>query len=460
MPSLPLTSEEEQKILKTLGLRSVEDLFATVPPRIRDRADFQLDLGPNTDGARGLTEHELRLYFSRLAELNAHFPKVRHFLGGGIYENVIPAIVNQLVLRGEFLTCYTPYQPEVSQGTLQAIFEFQTMICRLTGMPVANASMYDGATATAEAILMAQRLAGADRQNVLMAESTTPDTYQVSKTFLHYHSTPPVLVPWTTDGTVDLTKLQELCKAHNPAAFVLPCPNYFGIWEPIDKIKAVLPTGCLLIVTMSDPSALALFEAPGNLGADIVVGEAHQLGTPMLFGGPHVGFFATRKEFIRQMPGRLCGETVDNRGNRAYTLTLSTREQHIRREKATSNICTNQGLIALRTTIYLSFLGKAGFLQLGETNYSLFDYLKEEMLKVGIPLQFRGATNYREGAFEVPNLERRFQNAVKAGIIPGIRLTDKFAGRKAVFSESLLVCVHPKHTKKDLDQLVEVLSHD
>jgi len=460
VPSIPLTPVEERKILSTLGLQSVEDLFATVPPRIRERADFQLDLGPGADGTRGLTEHELRLYFYRLAEKNAHFPKVRHFLGGGIYENVIPAIVNQLVLRGEFLTCYTPYQPEISQGTLQAIFEFQTLICRLTGMPVANASMYDGATATAEAILMAQRLSGSKRQNVLMAESTPPDTYQVSKTFLHYHATPPILVPWGTDGTLDLEMLSAMIAEHNPSALVVPSPNYFGIVEPLDKIKALLPKDCLLIVTMSDPTALSLFEAPGNLGADIVVGEAHQLGTPMLFGGPHVGFFATKKEFLRQMPGRLCGETVDNRGRRAYTLTLSTREQHIRREKATSNICTNQGLIALRTTIYLSFLGKAGFKQLGEMNYSLFEYLRDEMDKVGIPLQFRGGQAYREGVFEVPNLDSRFQRAVKAGIVPGIRLGAKFPTRKTHFSESLLICVHPKHTKRDIDQLVEVLSHD
>jgi len=460
VPSIPLTQEEEQKVLKTLGLQSTEDLFATVPPRIREKADFQLDLGRGFDGARGLTEHELRLYFYGLAEKNAHFPKVKHFLGGGIYENVIPAIVNQLALRGEFLTCYTPYQPEISQGTLQAIFEFQTMICRLTAMPVANASMYDGPTATAEAILMAQRLSGSDRQSVLMAESTPPDTYQICKTFLNYHSTPPVLVPWTQDGTIDLDKLAALCREHNPAALVIPSPNYFGIVEPLDKIKAVLPAGCLMIVTMADPSALSLFEAPGNLGADIVCGEAHQLGTPMLFGGPHVGFFASRKEYLRQMPGRLCGETVDNRGQRAYTLTLSTREQHIRREKATSNICTNQGLIALRTTIYLSFLGKAGFRQLGETNYSLFDYLREELHKIGIPLQFRGGTNYREGVFEVPNLERRFQNAIRQNIIPGIRLAAKFPTKKDFFSDSLLVCAHPKHTRQDLDALVEVLSHD
>jgi glycine dehydrogenase subunit 1 len=226
--------------------------------------------------------------------------------------------------------------------------------------------------------------------------------------------------------------------------------------EPLDKIRVLLPAESMFIVTTSDLSCLSVFEAPGEFGADMVVGEAHQLGTPMLFGGPHVGFFATRKEHIRQMPGRLCGESVDAKGNRAYALTLSTREQHIRREKATSNICTNQGLIALRTTIYLSFLGKRGFQRLGEMNYSLFDYLSQELASQGIPLKFRNALHYREGVFEVPNLKQRFQNAVQKGILPGIRLVEKF--KDPDFNESLLVCVHPKHTKSDLDELVEVLS--
>jgi glycine dehydrogenase subunit 1 len=238
---------------------------------------------------------------------------------------------------------------------------------------------------------------------------------------------------------------------------VIPSPNYFGILEPLEKIKAMLPKDCLLIVTVADPTSFALFEAPGNMGADVVVGEGHQLGTPMLFGGPHVGFFATQREYLRQMPGRVCGETVDRNGQRAYTLTLSTREQHIRREKATSNICTNQGLIALRTVIYLSFLGKEGFRQLGDWNYSMFEYLSKELAKAGVPLQFKGP-HYREGVFKVPHLKARFENATKRGIVPGIPLQKKF--KDAEFAHSLLICVHPKHTKADLDELVEVLSHD
>jgi glycine dehydrogenase subunit 1 len=409
VPSIPLTPDEERKVLSLLGIQSADDLFSTIPPAIREKATFRLDLGDKDDGTgRGLTEHELRDFFGALAKKNWHLPEKRHFLGGGIYDNIIPAIVNQLVLRGEFLTCYTPYQPEISQGTLQAIFEFQTMIARMTGMPVANASMYDGATATSEAILMAQRLASAKQQNVLMADSTHPEYRAVCETFLGSHSTIPVGIPWDEKGTVNTSALAELIRVHHPCAVVIPSPNYFGILEPLEEIKTLLPKNCLLIVTVPDPSVFALFEAPGNLGADIVVGEAHQLGTPMLFGGPHVGFFASKREYLRQMPGRLAGETTDKHGKRAYTLTLATREQHIRREKATSNICTNQGLIALRTTIYLSFLGKEGFRNLGEWNFSMFEYLSKELSRVGIPLQFKGP-HYREGVFRSA-INLRMQN--------------------------------------------------
>jgi glycine dehydrogenase subunit 1 len=457
VPSIPLTSEEEKKVLSLLGLQHTDDLFSTVPPRVRERADFKMDLGPLDDGSgRGLTEHELRSFFGSLANKNW---QGTHFLGGGVYDNIIPAFVNQLVSRGEFLTCYTPYQPEISQGTLQAIFEFQTMICRMTGMPIANASMYDGATATCEAVLMAQRLSTPDRQAVLVSSALHPDYRRAMDTFLVGHAKPSLSFPCDETGATDLGKLKQLIDSHNPCGVVVPSPNYFGIVEPLDKIRALLPKGCLLIVSMADPSALSIFESPGKLGADVVCGEAHQFGTPMLFGGPHVGFFATKKEFLRQIPGRLCGESVDNKGKRAYTLTLSTREQHIRREKATSNICTNQGLIALRTVMYLSFLGKRGLQALGEWNYSMFHYLTQKLSSQGIHSKYPRGLCYREGVFEVPNLEKRFQAAIRRGIVPGIRLADRMPGGLDGGS-GLLICVHPKHTRKDLDDLVEVLAHD
>ena len=461
MPATPITPEEEQKVLASMGAQSMDDLFAGIPPKIRENANFTINVGEGRDPHKdNLSEHELRVFFGKLADKNAVAPRVQHFLGGGFYDNIIPAFVDQLVLRGEFLTCYTPYQPEVSQGTLQAVFEFQTMISRLTGAEVANASMYDGPTAAAEAILMAQRGTRTKKGNILLAASLPPDTREVIKTFTRQQTERVDEVPWKTDGSLDLEKLESLVKEQSPFAVVVGWPNYFGVVEDLAAIRKILPDSCFLIASVSDASALSIFEPPGRLGADIVVGEAHQLGTPMSFGGPHVGFFATSKAHMRQMPGRLVGETKDSRGQRCYSLTLATREQHIRRERATSNICTNQGLIALRTTMYLSFLGKKGFQQLGEQNFSLFDYLTRELEAVGIPRAFPDGFHYREGVFKVPNLADRFKNALARGIIPGIRMEEKFPDAEKDFSQCLLICAHPKQTKADIDRLVEVLSHD
>lgn len=444
MPSMPLTPDEEAFALKAIGARTIDDLFSTVPPRVRETAGFDFP------DSHGMSEHELRNFFRSLAEKNQKW--THHFLGGGVYDNIVPAIVNQLALRGEFLTCYTPYQPEMSQGTLAYIFEFQTLIARLTAMPVANASMYDGPTATAEAITMAQRLTP-NKQSVLVSAALSPDTLSIIRTFLKGHTLEPTLIRHRDDGTLDTDHLKELTASHDPSAIVVGYPNYFGIIEDLQTIRK--KTQALVIVSVPDPSALGLFEAPGRLGADIVCGEAHQFGTPMSFGGPHCGFFCARKEFIRQMPGRIVGETVDSRGQRCYTLTLSTREQHIRREKATSNICTNQGLIALRTTIYLSFLGKQGLVSLATRNYSLFEYIRERLSSVGIRERFPGATHYREGVFEVPGLSQKFQRATEHGIVPGIRLAERLG---PAFENSLLICANPKHDKATLDRLAELLA--
>jgi len=455
VPSLPLTQAEEQTAFKTIGVQSFDDLVATIPPKIRENASFRLDFGAEHSNLRtGLTEHELRRYFTDLANKNRSESSTLHFLGGGIYDNIIPAIVNQLALRGEFLTCYTPYQPEISQGTLQAIFEFQTLMTRITGMPIANASMYDGPTATAEAALMAQRLSSTN-QNILVAANLSGDYRSVIKTFLSGQKNIIEEVPFNSNGLLDTDHLTQQLQSLNPCALIVSFPNYFGSLEDLAIIKSLLPKTCLLVVAVPDLSTLALFEPPGTLGADIVTGEAHQLGTPMLFGGPHVGFFASKREYLRQMPGRLVGETQDNRGQRCYTLTLSTREQHIRRDKATSNICTNQGLIVLRTTIYLSFLGKQGFQKLGKINYSLFNYLTEQLQRKQIHLKFPHDSYYREGAFEVPNLESRFKRCLENNLVPGIRLREKFGPE---FENALLVTVNPKHTQKDIDFLVENLS--
>jgi len=455
VPSLPLTAEEEKKAFQKIGVQSFDDLIATIPPQIRESASFELNFGSGFENlSHGLTEHELRLFFSQLANTNQAAPETLHFLGGGIYDNIIPAIVNQLTLRGEFLTCYTPYQPEISQGTLQAIFEFQTLMCRITQMPLSNASMYDGPTATAEGVLMAQRLSKTT-PNVLVAQSLLPDYRSVIGTFLSGQKIEIGQVNYDSNGLLDLEHLHSQLNSLNPCALVVSYPNAFGSLEDLRTLKSLLPPTCLLIVAVPDVSMLSIFEAPGVSGADIVTGEAQQLGTPMLFGGPHVGFFTTRKEYLRQLPGRIVGETQDSKGQRCYTLTLSTREQHIRRDKATSNICTNQGLIALRTTIYLSFLGKTGFSRLGETNFSLFTYLHQQLEKHGIEMKFPKASYYREGVFEVPKLEDKFAQCLQKKIVPGIRLAKAFGPD---FQNSLLISVNPKHSRQDLDRLVEGLS--
>lgn len=455
MSYLPLTPEEEKKAYHTIGVRHFDDLISTVPPKIRETSGFTLDFGSPFENLKsGLSEHDLRSFFSELASLNHWGPSVTHFLGGGIYDNIIPAVVNQLVQRGEFLTCYTPYQPEISQGTLQAIFEFQTLICRITGMPISNASMYDGPTSTAEAVLMAQRVSN-QGGNVVLAGNLGPDYKSVIRTFLAGHPSKIGEVSLNEMGLVDLVSLKNQIEELSPCALVLSYPNYFGSLDDLALIKASLPESCLLIVAVPDISALSLFETPGALGADVVTGEAQQLGTPMSFGGPHVGFFTVKRQFLRQLPGRIVGETKDSNGKTCYTLTLSTREQHIRRDKATSNICTNQGLIALRTTIYLSLLGKVGFQQLGQLNFSLFEYLKNELENRKVPLKFKGAPYYREGVFEVSDLDNRYQRACDKGIVPGIKLYPHFG---AGFENSLLVTVNPKHRKSHLDSLVEVLT--
>lgn len=442
-------------MLSTIGVQSIQDLFSAIPPKIRENAGFQLDMPVEGDRPQGMSEHELREFFGTLASKNACAPEYQHFLGGGIYDNIFPAAVDSLSQRGEFLTCYTPYQPEISQGTLQAIFEFQTLITRLTGMEVSNASLYDNHTGVAEAVLMATRVNPKGR-GTWMTGATNPDTVSVARTFTR-HEAQIDAIPWTDSGEMDLQWVRDRLKEHVPRALVVTSPNYFGVLEPLAELKSLLPESVVLIVNVPDASSLSLIEPPGAIGADIVVGEAQQLAIPMSFGGPHVGFFATQKRHLRQLPGRLVGETKDSRGQRCYSLTLATREQHIRRERATSNICTNQGLVALRATIYLSLLGKKGFETLGETNYSLFHYLAEQLAAVGIPQKFSG-DHFREGVFEVPNLNSRFEAAVKKKLIPGIRLQPKGFGDE--FSQSLLIATHPKLKKRDIDSLVEVLSHD
>src|SRR5512139_1266351 len=344
-------------MLDAAGAKSLDDLFRSIPQPLR--------LGRPLDVPPALDEIALFRELGRLAARNdvANPP----FAGAGCYPHHVPPVVDQLLLRGEFFTAYTPYQPEISQGTLQALFEWQTFVCLLTGLDVSNASMYDGATATAEAALMATRLTG--RKKIVVSAAVHPEYRKVLATYLRSTRDEIVTVPFGKDGRTDLAALEKAVDGAT-ACVVAGWPNFLGVVEPLPEIAALAKrAGALAITTTAEAVALGMLQAPGALGVDVAVGTFQSFGNPMSFGGPAPGFFATRDANVRQMPGRICGATVDKQGRRGFVLTLSTREQHIRREKATSNICTNSGLAALAATIHLSLLGRRGLAALARLNY-------------------------------------------------------------------------------------------
>ena len=370
---LPHTRFDREQMLKSIGVGSFEDLLSHIPSEIRLK---ELDIDA------GLSELELREYMSSLAARNRSCSQQSSFLGSGIYQRFIPAAVNSVISRTEFLTAYTPYQPEVSQGTLQSIYEFQTAVCLLTGMEVANASVYDGATACAEAALMTIRLT--NRQKIVLLESINPEYSLVSKTYLQTCGMQVESVG-AESATVKVSEL-NLSEA---ACLIVQYPNYYGCLEDLDQLAQGAHDAEALLVVVCDPINLGLLESPGKFGADIVVGDAQQCGNGLSFGGPSAGFMSTRNQFVRQLPGRLCGMTVDSRGNPAFTLTLQTREQHIRRARATSNICTNQSLNALTMLVYLALMGPLGLKELAQISMLRAHKLQELLCAIpGIKLKF------------------------------------------------------------------------
>ncbi len=359
---LPHTPEEVQEMLQEIGLERMEDLFRMIPQKYR--LTTPLNLPPPLS--------EINLIRS-LESLQP--PPYTSFLGGGAYHHFIPSIVFHLTSRSEFYTAYTPYQPEISQGTLQAIFEFQTLMCQLTGMEVSNASMYDGASSLAEAVLMAYRIT--KKRKILLSEAVNPEYRKVIQTYIDPEQHELILIPYLKEeGRTDLRSLFHLLD-HEVSAVVLQSPNFFGVIEDLSGIsERVHREGALMIVGFSEALAYGVLQPPGAFGADIVAGEGQSLGIPLSYGGPYLGIFTTREKFIRNMPGRLVGETIDLEGRRGFVLTLATREQHIRRERATSNICTNEGLCALMATIFLSCLGGEGLRELSLMNLSKAEYAK------------------------------------------------------------------------------------
>lgn len=441
MRYLPHTDEDIRQMLETIGIKSIDDLFVEIPSAVR--LDRPLDL------PSALSESELLAEVGRLAARNAGTGRYLSFLGGGAYNHFIPAVVDHLASRSEFYTAYTPYQPEISQGTLQAIFEYQTLICQLTGMDVANASMYDGASATAEASLMAVR--ATRRKRLLISAGLHPEYRQTVTSYCQYLGLELVDLPVDETGATDVEALSRLLDKET-AAVVVGYPNFYGVIEPLQELaEKAHDQGAMLVTATAEAISLGLLKSPGELGADIAVGEGQSFGLPVSYGGPGVGFFAARKKAVRSMPGRLIGETLDNKGERGFVLTLATREQHIRREKATSNICSNQGLCALMVTIYLALMGKQGIREVAEQNLAKAAYARQQIAALpGFSLPFSAPT-YNEFVVTCPvpasDILRRLE---QDGILAGIDL-----GRfSEAMSDRLLICVTEQNSKEDIDRLV------
>ncbi|MFZ1699719.1 MAG: aminomethyl-transferring glycine dehydrogenase subunit GcvPA [Pyrinomonadaceae bacterium] len=443
MRYIPNSPEERDEMLASLGLSNASDLFRSIPENVQ--------LGRPLNVTDPLAESEVIGAMEAMAAKNTAAAKPS-FLGAGVYSHFSPTIVDHLIQRSEFFTSYTPYQPEISQGTLQYIFEFQTLVCQLTGMEVANASMYDGSTAMAEAYLMAQRVTRRDK--IVVAKSVHPEYREVARTYTQQGAAEIVEVDFDekTGRVGDLSAIDE-----NTAALVVQSPNFFGCVENLERLAGAAHTvGALFVVVVTEAISFGLLKSPGACGADIVVGEGQSWGVPMSFGGPHVGLFATQDKYIRQMPGRLCGIAYDKNGNRGFTLTLSTREQHIRREKATSNICTNQGLIALAATIYMETMGKQGLQEVAMQNAQKAAYAKGEIAKIdGYSIPFSAPT-FNEFVVRGPRPASEILEKARTedGVIGGLALSKYYSGHESDF----LVCVTETNSRGHIDQLVGSLN--
>jgi glycine dehydrogenase subunit 1 len=439
-------SEDVREMLAVIGVDSIDRLFETIPDEVKLTALLDIP-GP-------WSEIESRRWFRELAAKNKSAADHVSFLGGGAYLHYQPACIDQLLLRGEFLTSYTPYQPEVSQGTLQTIFEYQTHQCLLTGLDVANASLYDGSTGLCEAVLLAERVVR-NRKKVVIARSVHPQYTETVRTYVQNLGYEIVEVGWTADGRVDNAALREAC-ASDVFAVAVQSPNFLGVIEDYDAIREIADTaGAVKIAVITEATSLGILTPPGAHGFDIAVGEGQAWGIPTQFGGPYVGFMVVKDALKRHMPGRLVGETVDVDGRRAYVLTLATREQHIRRGKATSNICTNEALIALGANMYLSLMGKEGLREVGEQCLQKTAYLRKKLNGVGsVSLPFNGPV-YNEIVVRTPFPAAQILADIEhAKILGGIPLGPFYEGHDNDF----LVAVTELHTREHLDHFVAALT--
>lgn len=443
MSYISLSNKDKKEMLAKIGIAGAEELFFEIPEDIR--------LNTALDVPKALTEPELNAYFNKLACANT-CDDYLSFLGGGAYPHIIPAVVDYLGSRGEFVSPYTPYQAEVSQGTLQAIFEFQTLICQLTGMDIANASLYEGASGAAEAVLMAHRLR--KKPKVLLSRMLHPQYKEVIHTYTKNLGIVVEDVSYSDSGSLDRADLREKLDDQT-SVVVSQSPNFVGVIEDLAPISALAHEhNALSVVVVTEPVSLGILQSPGKLGADIVTGEGQSFGLPLSFGGPYLGFMACSKEFIRQFPGRIVGQTVDMEGKRGYVLTLSTREQHIRRERATSNICTNQALCALKATIFLEVLGQEGLRELAWSNVQKAHYAAGECIKVeGVSQKFAGAF-FSEFVLCFAKPWDEIEAALREkGIVGGLGLGSNFSE----LENCALFCVTETHSKADIDRLVSGL---
>jgi glycine dehydrogenase subunit 1 len=431
------TAVDAAEMLRKIGVASLEDLFASIPPELR--LSRPLELPP------ALSEQALLAHLEALAGRNQTFDQGRCFLGAGAYNHFIPAVVDALASRGEFLSSYTPYQAEASQGTLQHIFEFQSMICELTGLDVANASHYDGGTALEEAVAMAVDHTG--RKKVVLSGAVNPQYRNVVKSLFKHLGATLIEVAQVRGGTPTST-LKEA--SQEAACVVVQNPNFLGGIEPLAEISEIAHQAGALSIASVNPVSLAVLKSPGECGCDIAVGEAQPLGIELGFGGPWCGFIAARKEYIRGMPGRIVGETVDARGQRGFVLTLQTREQHIRREKASSNICTNQALMALRATIYLESLGPGGLRRVAEISVQRAHELAEKLSKIpGVSLPF-AYPFFHEFLIQVPHPAQTLERLLARGFLGGLNLQSYFRD----YRDHVLLCCTERNSSSDIDQFV------
>ncbi len=440
MSYIPHTETEQQQMLAAVGAATIEDLFEAVPAAHRF---------PPLDLPAPLSEMEAQAELMALAEANDHAQSFAVFRGGGAYHHYIPAAVNHILLRGEFYTAYTPYQPEMSQGTLQAIFEYQSMMCALTGMDAANASHYDGATSLAEAVTVAYEVGKRKRSKVILSHAINPQYRAVVRT---YHQ--GTGIKFVGDkGRADISDLIDMLD-ETVALLAVAYPNYFGQIDDLKNLAEKVHEAGALLAFVVNPLALGMFKSPGELGADIAVGEGQPLGIPLSFGGPYLGFFATRTEYVRKIAGRIIGETTDQDGRRAYVMTLRPREQDIRREKATSNICTNQGLMALAAAVYLSLMGKTGLRRVAELCYHKAHYAADRINALDGYTVDTTKPFFNEFLVKCPRPVREINaHLLDQGIIGGLDLSADYPH----LNNHMLLCVTEVNTRAEIDALVSAL---